>query len=450
MDPIESAVVDAILDYFAGSFVGEESVLVGAEFERIAVDARTGRRIPYSGERGIAQLLQSWIATGATLKSEEAGSILALESRFGVISLEEGSQVELATHPVTDLHQLRDQHEGFESVLMRAADDRGYRWLAVGVDPLSTPDELELIPKEKSRVILKYLRDQGPLASAMPFLTASMQVSIDYCSAQDVVDKLRAGLALSPYVTAMFVNSPFYRGEATGHLSFRTNIWHHTDPTRCGLFESLMTRDDWSLEDYATTLARQPLIYGYDARGELVAAHGRTLVEMMRDVGRRPTTEDVWASSRQFWTEVRLKSVLEFRGMDCPPPGLAACGPALWIGLLYDAEARERAWNIVRVLDVAERSRLWRDVAERGIHAETRGQAIRGTCMQLVELAADGLRRRKRLDALGRDESILLRPLVTMLEHGVTAAEVLLQQWRRDPGARTRLDLARLCSHDAW
>ena len=58
--------------------------------------------------------------------------------------------------------------------------------------------------------------------------TAAFQVSLDF----DDEPRLRWRLlnAVAPYVTAIFANSPVYEGLATGHQSFRAQVWRRLDP----------------------------------------------------------------------------------------------------------------------------------------------------------------------------------------------------------------------------
>ena len=59
-----------------------------------------------------------------------------------------------------------------------------------------------------------YLPTRGPRALDMMRRTCTVQANFDYSSEADAMRKLRVSLALQPVVTAMFANSPFYRGRA--------------------------------------------------------------------------------------------------------------------------------------------------------------------------------------------------------------------------------------------
>src|SRR5438874_11978978 len=49
-----------------------------------------------------------------------------------------------------------------------------------------------------------------------------------------------------------------------------------------------------------------------------------------------------------LFPEVRVKRVLEVRGADVVPLPLMIALPALWVGILYDAQAREAAAGLTR------------------------------------------------------------------------------------------------------
>ena len=52
---------------------------------------------------------------------------------------------------------------------------------------------------------------------------------------EDMVRKIRIGLALQPLASAMFANSPFVEGKPSGFLSYRSQVWTDTDNHRSGI-----------------------------------------------------------------------------------------------------------------------------------------------------------------------------------------------------------------------
>lgn len=78
----------------------------------------------------------------------------------------------------------------------------------------------------------KYL--WGILADVMMRETAGIQCCIDFKSEEDAMRKFKLANKLSPFMTAMFANSPIRGGVDTGYKSFRALAWLNTDNDRCG------------------------------------------------------------------------------------------------------------------------------------------------------------------------------------------------------------------------
>ena len=65
-----------------------------------------------------------------------------------------------------------------------------------------------------------------------------------------------------------------------------------------------------------------------------------------------------------------------------------------------------------------------------GFSAVIRGRKVRGLARDMISLARDGLKRRRRLDYYsGQDESYFLDPIEEIVESGQTPAEVLLARF---------------------
>ena len=56
----------------------------------------------------------------------------------------------------------------------------------------------------------------------------------DFESERDRVEKFRKGQALQPVANALFANSPFKEGKATGMVSTRGFVWTDVDKARSG------------------------------------------------------------------------------------------------------------------------------------------------------------------------------------------------------------------------
>ena len=64
-----------------------------------------------------------------------------------------------------------------------------------------------------------------------------------------------------------------------------------------------------------------------------------------------------------------------------------------------------------------------------GFKAEIGGRSALELARELVALARQGLKKRSRLDAMGRDESVHLAPLDEIVNSGRNSADLLLERY---------------------
>ena len=89
--------------------------------------------------------------------------------------------------------------------------------------------------------------------------------------------------------------------------------------------------------------------------------------------GTRATMKD-WADHlTTAFPEVRLKQYLEMRGADGGPWNRLCALPAFWVGLLYDDEALDAAWDLVKDFSRAERHALRDGVPKHALKLPFRG-----------------------------------------------------------------------------
>jgi glutamate--cysteine ligase len=117
------------------------------------------------------------------------------------------------------------------------------------------------------------------------------------------------------------------------------------------------------------------------------------------------------------------------RGSDSGPWRWLPALPAYWVGLLYDDDSLAAAWDLVKDWSAPERQQLRDEVPRLGFKATIRGRSVLQLAKATLAMSEQGLRRRRRLDRNGRDETRYLRPLQEFLARGVTPAEELLEKY---------------------
>ena len=89
--------------------------------------------------------------------------------------------------------------------------------------------------------------------------TAGIQCCIDFSSEEDAMRKFKLANKLTPFMTAMFANSPIRGGVDTGYKSFRALSWLNTDNDRCGFCGKIS--EEFSFEEYIDCILKTPMIF---------------------------------------------------------------------------------------------------------------------------------------------------------------------------------------------
>ena len=121
--------------------------------------------------------------------------------------------------------------------------------------------------------------------------------------------------------------------------------------------------------------------------------------------------------------EVRMKNYLEMRGADGGPWRRLCALPAFWVGLLYDQEALDAAWDLVKDFSMHERNALRDGVPKYGLKLPFRENSVCELAIEALKISAQGLKNRARLNRHGDDETLFLQPLMEIALANETPAE---------------------------
>jgi glutamate--cysteine ligase len=379
-----------LLDYFHSGAKPRVEWRVGAEFEKFAVDRATGRQIGF--DDGIEHVLQALATHWAWEPHFEARRLTTLTRGGSTISVEPGGQLELSTPPAAHLSELKDELDAHLRELRAVTDPARVAWIACGLTPFSAVEEIRLNPRPRHRLMAAYLPTRSPTALHMMKATASTQVTFDYADEADAGRKFAVALALGPVVSALFANAPLYAGKGTGFVSFRADVWHRMDPDRSGLLTELLA-GDVTFARWVQHALDVPLLILADGDSFRPAPAVTFRQFLERGIaGRFPTRHDWDVHLSTLFTEARLKRFLEVRGADATPAPLALAVPAVWKGLLYDADALAAATELARNFKPADLRQLSEVVARLGLRAEHRGKSLRDWCREIVGIADAGLK----------------------------------------------------------
>jgi glutamate--cysteine ligase len=421
--------VDELVAFFSAWEKPPERWLVGTEHEKIGLRVRGLRPIPYGGDDGIRVLLERIAAEDDWQPIHEGEHLIALGKAGASITLEPGGQLELSGAPLRTIHETCDEFHRHLALMKRLCEPLGIVWLGLGMNPLHGVGEIPAMPKERYRIMRSYLPRHGSLALEMMFATATVQANFDFADEADMAAKMRTAMGLSPIVSAIFANSSLSEGKPNGFVSKRLHVWQNTDPDRTGLLPFVF-EPDFGYRRYVEWALDAPMFLVMRG-GRYRPAHGMTFRQLLRDgfEGAPATFDDFDRHLTTLFPEVRLKHIIEVRGADAVPPGLTCSLPALWKGLLYDADARAAGWALVADATWLERETGRAEVARRGLAARFAGRPVLELAREIAQLASEGLRRIGHAGRRDADERPFLDPVFEQIERGVSPGQIVLDCW---------------------
>jgi len=424
--PIES--VDDLVAFLRAGEKPPEDWRVGTEHEKIGLHGADRSPIDYAGDRGIGKLLERIADRAGWEPISEEGNIIALQLDGASITLEPGGQLELSGAPLRTIFETCAEFHAHLELVRAVSEPLDIVWLGLGIHPIHSVEELPRMPKERYRIMRRYLPTRGSRGLIMMFTTATVQANLDYESEADMVDKVRTSLAVSPIVSAIFANSSLSDGKANGFVSRRMHAWTDTDPDRCGMLP-IAFESDFGYQRYVDWALDVPMFFVV-REGRFEPAYDMTFRQFLENGrgGEPATLADFDRHLTTLFPEVRVKQFIEVRCADAVPPGLTCSLPALWKGILYDATARAAAANLVDA-NQAEREAASEAVSRQGLAAHYAGQPVLGLARELVGIARSGLERIGHAGPNAPDESAFLDPIVAQLALEKSPGQVVLDCW---------------------
>ena len=415
-----------LIEYFEMGSKPAEKWGIGTENEKFLFRQNDFKRLSFDEDTGISDILNQMQNDG-WVPITEGEKTIGLRKNGASITLEPGGQFELSGENFKTIRQTFNETRRHFEELNEICLKYGFFSLPLGVDPLSPLAKVPWVPKERYRWMKNYMPRKGALGLEMMTNTASIQVNLDYASETDMVKKMRISQALQPIVTAIFANSPFSNGKPNGYLSYRAHIWDHTDPDRCGFLPFIFDKG-FGFERWTDYLLDIPMYFIY-RDSNYFPANGFTFREFFEGKhSLKPTMEDWETHVSTVFPDVRLKQFIEMRGADANCASHIAALSALWVGLLYDHQSLEEAYELISEWNTDTLRELRSQVPVKALNAESGNLHAGIISKQIYRMALDGLNRRAESRGI-ENESRFLEPVREITDSGITLAEMLLQRY---------------------
>jgi len=271
-----------------------------------------------------------------------------------------------------------------------------------------------------------YLPTKGDKALVMMRETAGIQTSIDYESEEDAMNKIKVSLAISPIITAMFANSPIRGGKDTGYKSYRASSWLKTDNDRCGLISRKIFEENFSFDDYAEYLLNTPMFF-IERNNTLINTTHLTFNEFLNKGfdGFNATLEDWDIHMSTVFPDVRLRNYIEIRNCDSQRSDLILALPALIKGIMYNEDALNQAWDLVKDFNWDELEEMRHSIPKFGLETNVKGIKVSDLAKELINVADFSLFSNPET----RNETVYLEKLKELVQQEKTPADIILKNW---------------------
>lgn len=402
--------IEEIANYFKNNEKQKTEFKIGVEFEHFVIDKESLKTISYYGKDGVEESLKDLVEKGWE-PTYEGEYLLGLKKDNKTITLEPGSQLELSIKATRSIKEIESAYLDFLDEITPILKSKGQGLIATGYHPATKIDEITLLPKQRYDYMFNYFKTRGSHAHNMMKGTSALQVSLDYGSEEDYIQKFRIMNALSPVLFAIFDNSYYFENEVYKKHNLRAHIWENCDSDRSGLVEGAL-EDDFNYKRYAEYILNRPAIF-ISKDGKETYTGGKKVKELFDPEDY--TIEYLEHLLTMFFPDVRTKRYIEIRMMDSVPYPLNIAVVALLTGLLYNENNLEELYEYVKNITIEDVNKSKSEMKEIGMEAKLKDNKILEIGKYLVELATKGL---------SEEERKYLLPLEGMLLEGKNPYEI--------------------------
>ena len=422
-----------LIESFAKGIKKKSNWRIGTEHEKFGFKKKSLEPIVFED---IQKIFNQLSLKYGWQKIFEESNVIALKKNGASITLEPGGQIELSGAPLISLFETCAEVNKHQKELDDICKQFDIDFLGMGVLPKWERSKIQLMPKQRYKIMSNYMTRVGEKGLDMMLRTATIQANFDFSSEIDMIKKMRVSQSLQPLIIALYANSPFIDGQITDFTSFRSFIWTKTDKERCGLLKFIYD-DDFSFERYVEYLLDIPM-YFVIRKNKYLEMTNYTFRNFLNKKTKNPykivpNIDDWNIHLTTVFPEVRLKNFIELRGADGGPWSRVCALPAFWTGILYDEDNLDTVWSKIGHWKFDQICEFYQNVRKYGLNTNTPDdKKLLSFSDEIINLSARGLKKRN-IKANGKDESFFLQPLKTIVNSkkspGETWKKLFSEEW---------------------
>lgn len=384
---------------------------LGLEEEHFILHDSTGHSVTYYEPGGVEEILEELAERFPKVQKSE-GHLIGCANNDYAISLEPAAQLEISIAPRESISCIMEIYRSFRDMMEEVLAKRGLHLTAVGYQPKDCVDDLPLIPKMRYEYMDRYFQLVDTRGRNMMRGTASTQISVDYRSELDFVQKIRCAYLIMPAIRLLTDNAPVFEGRPSSERLIRARIWEHVDADRCGIIPGLFD-DSFGFDAYARYIWNVPPIFLPTKDGPVYTGKKR-VCDLFADTVM--TKDDVEHVLSMVFPDVRLKHYVEIRGADAMPEKYIAAYLALIKGIFFHSSAVQAILDEFDQVLPADLTKADHALMREGYDAKIYGMPADTLIDRLFLLACHGLT---------DEECALLDPFRELVRTKKTLAQTL-------------------------
>ena len=413
-----------IVNFFEEGCKKKNKLKIGVEHEKFVFNNKPKSRINFQTVLKIFHYLRKY----SWRPIKEGKNIISLSKENKTITLEPGNQIELSGAKLNNLHLSCNESYKFLKELRLACESLNLNMMSVSFDPISNLKKVPKNPKLRYKIMTKEMPKNGKLSLEMMHQTTGTQINLDYTSEKDFIKKFKLASNLVPLSIAIFANSPFKENKLNKYLSYRSKVWQNT--SRGGLPKSYL--EGMNFEKYADYIMNYPLLF-FKKKNNYLFSKNKTFKDFIENKIREldfkgPTKKDLEIHLSTIFTEIRLKKYIEIRSLDTCEWSCHCAGPAFFLGILY--QNLDTALDIIKNWKAEEVLNAYKEAPKKGLQTLLHNKSLLYWGKIFLKLSEEGLRKRSIKNKNGKDESVFLDSIKSILSNNKTKAELSIEKFK--------------------
>ena len=405
---------EQIADFLKAQSVEPDHFKIGCRFAHILVRSGDLTALPYDGEDGIASLLE-YMARNDWQALYENDDIIGVRKNNATVLLLAGGQIELAIDKTDSLQQIDKTYLDFLQSIMAELEARKQVLLAVGYQPVTMAQDIDVVPMAKHQMMAQFLADNKS-GLELEKAAAPMTVIIDYAHSDDFEKKYRVATALAPAFAALFDNVAMWGGQEYTGFCGNTKLRNDSNK-KLSYVPNVLTEGSYKFGQYADMIAKMPAVAV--AQGENITYVGEQSNEEVFS-GKPATEDDIISMLNMCQADVRAtEQGIELRMVDSLPYPLNMAFIAIVKGLFYNPEQLDAALEYAAGFKQFDIDAIKLSIVEKGTEAKYGEGAIADLVKDLLFMATP---------YLPQFEQHYLQPLDAVIFKGISPKKVTARQ----------------------